>query len=277
MSVPPACVCSEWSHQFKWFNHTHFVCIFQQTLIIFLFSVYLFSFADPFSFHVRLLCVDDPTTLVLLRLYYSSRNVPHAQTLDSIKCVWTNIIFRLQPPVLYSEPTLLSSKEMFTLCYRKSHLAVHPNAKLQILLHYISLLTQFWPTNQHIDKVTDRSMTLIPSTHYSQKTNNRLNIERDTMDFGLLQDGDDITTLEKSLKTMLLCQSMGICIKVRGTSNTFGFRRIDNSLKSLDTFGNCQRPVFSLGVSQHIHTITNLWKFELSRSSKLRDNNERKN
>ena len=39
--------------------------------------------------------------------------------------------------------------------------------------------------------------------------------------------------------------------------------------------GNCQTPVFSLDVSQHMHTITNLWKFELNRSSKLRDNNER--
>ena len=29
-------------------------------------------------------------------------------------------------------------------------------------------------------------------------------------------------------------------------------------LKALDTIGNCQRPVFSLGVSQHMHIITNL-------------------
>ena len=41
-------------------------------------------------------------------------------------------------------------------------------------------------------------------------------------------------------------------------------------------FGNCQRPVFSLGVSQHMHKITNLWKFELNWSSKLQENNERK-
>ena len=27
-------------------------------------------------------------------------------------------------------------------------------------------------------------------------------------------------------------------------------------LKTLDTIGNCQRPVFSLGVSQHMHKIT---------------------
>jgi hypothetical protein len=48
-------------------------------------------------------------------------------------------------------------------------------------------------------------------------------------------------------------------------------------LKTLDTIGNCQRPVFSLRVSQHMHKTTNLWKFELNRSSKLRDNSERKN
>ena len=47
-------------------------------------------------------------------------------------------------------------------------------------------------------------------------------------------------------------------------------------LKTLDTIGNCQRPVFSLGVSQHMHKITKLWKFELNWSLKLRDNNERK-
>ena len=48
------------------------------------------------------------------------------------------------------------------------------------------------------------------------------------------------------------------------------------ALKTLETIGNCQRPVFSLGVAQHLHKITNLWKFEVNRSSKLRDNNERK-
>ena len=47
-------------------------------------------------------------------------------------------------------------------------------------------------------------------------------------------------------------------------------------LKAVDTIGNCQRLVFTVGVSQHMHKITNLWKFELNRSSNLRDNNERK-
>ena len=47
-------------------------------------------------------------------------------------------------------------------------------------------------------------------------------------------------------------------------------------LKTLYTIGTCRRPVFSLGVSQHMHIITNLWTFELNWSSKLRDNNERK-
>ena len=41
------------------------------------------------------------------------------------------------------------------------------------------------------------------------------------------------------------------------------------SLKALDTFGNCQRHVFSLGVSQHMHTKINLYKFGLNWSFKL--------
>ena len=44
----------------------------------------------------------------------------------------------------------------------------------------------------------------------------------------------------------------------------------------MDTIGNCQRPFFSLGVYQHLHKITNLWKFELDWSSELQDNYERK-
>ncbi len=42
-------------------------------------------------------------------------------------------------------------------------------------------------------------------------------------------------------------------------------------LKAGYTFGNCQRPVSSLGVSQQIHQITNLWKFGLNWSSKLQE------
>ena len=59
-----------------------------------------------------------------------------------------------------------------------------------------------------------------------------------------------------------------VCYKMHGWKDV---------LKTLDTNGNCQRPVFSLGVSQHMHKITNLWKFELNRSTKLGDNIERKN
>ena len=29
-------------------------------------------------------------------------------------------------------------------------------------------------------------------------------------------------------------------------------------LKTMDTIGNCQRPVFLLGLSQHVYNITNL-------------------
>ena len=50
-----------------------------------------------------------------------------------------------------------------------------------------------------------------------------------------------------------------------------------HELKTVDTIGNCQRLAFTVGVSQHMHKTTNLWKFEVDRSSNLRDNNERKN
>ena len=48
----------------------------------------------------------------------------------------------------------------------------------------------------------------------------------------------------------------------------------EKCLKSVDTNGNCQR--LAVSVSQYMREITNLWKFELNRSSKLGDNNERK-
>ena len=46
-------------------------------------------------------------------------------------------------------------------------------------------------------------------------------------------------------------------------------------LKAVDTIGNCQRLAFTVGVSQHMHKITNLLKFELNWSLNLGDNNER--
>ena len=46
-------------------------------------------------------------------------------------------------------------------------------------------------------------------------------------------------------------------------------------LKALDTFGNCQRPVFSLGVSQHMHKISNLWKVGLNWSTKSQEKKEK--
>ena len=47
-------------------------------------------------------------------------------------------------------------------------------------------------------------------------------------------------------------------------------------LKAVDTIGNFQRLAFTVGVSQHMPKITNLCKFQLNRSPKLRDNDERK-
>ena len=43
----------------------------------------------------------------------------------------------------------------------------------------------------------------------------------------------------------------------------------------MDNIDSCQRPVFSLGVSQHKLKLTNLWKFELNWSSELRGNNDK--
>ena len=58
--------------------------------------------------------------------------------------------------------------------------------------------------------------------------------------------------------------------------DTFGnYSKNILALKAVDTIGNCQRLAFTVGVSQHMHKKTNPWKFELNRSSNLRDNNER--
>ena len=46
-------------------------------------------------------------------------------------------------------------------------------------------------------------------------------------------------------------------------------------LKALDTFGNCQRPVFLLGVSQQMQQKTKTIVFNWS--SKMLENNDRKN
>ena len=45
-------------------------------------------------------------------------------------------------------------------------------------------------------------------------------------------------------------------------------------LKALDTFGNCQRPVLSFGVSKHMHKIISLWNLRLNWSLKLQENDE---
>ena len=59
-------------------------------------------------------------------------------------------------------------------------------------------------------------------------------------------------------------------------SSGLNFLFLPPCLKAVDTIGNCQRLAVTVGVSQHMRKITNLWKFELNRSSKLRDNNERR-
>ena len=53
----------------------------------------------------------------------------------------------------------------------------------------------------------------------------------------------------------------GIILYVKEGSDYYKLELYSMSeLKTLDTF-TCQRPVFSLGVSQHMHTMTNLWNF----------------
>ena len=48
--------------------------------------------------------------------------------------------------------------------------------------------------------------------------------------------------------------------KVRYTFGNFldNYQHCPASLKTLDTIGSCQRLVFKVGVSQHMHKITNL-------------------
>ena len=48
------------------------------------------------------------------------------------------------------------------------------------------------------------------------------------------------------------------------------------ALKTVENFGNCQIPVFSLCIISTMHKITNLWKFELNWSSKLQNNYAKK-
>ena len=58
------------------------------------------------------------------------------------------------------------------------------------------------------------------------------------------------------LKTTLNVRFGG---KIRGDKGVFVSRMKDSLLSAVDTFGNCQRLAFTVGVSQHnMHKITNL-------------------
>ena len=46
------------------------------------------------------------------------------------------------------------------------------------------------------------------------------------------------------------------------------------AVRALETFVNCQRPVFSLGASQIVYKLTNLWTLWLNWLSNLKENNE---
>ena len=67
---------------------------------------------------------------------------------------------------------------------------------------------------------------------------------------------DSLNVLSKP--AVLLTKYVFIATNFKSNYQTYAF-----PLKALDTFCNCQRPVLSVGVSQHMHTKTNLWKFVL--------------
>ena len=83
-------------------------------------------------------------------------------------------------------------------------------------------------------------------------------------------------TLTIEIKTTLGKWHSLVSKKLSPKSNNFKPTERTITLKGRYTSGNRQRPFFSLGVSQHKHKITSLWKCELNWSSKLRENDERK-
>ena len=72
--------------------------------------------------------------------------------------------------------------------------------------------------------------------------------------------GIDMCVIEQDQDTLLKSSLKDGCTKGRKKTN-FGCYSSSGRgfmLKTVDTFGYCQRLVFSLGVSQHMHRITNL-------------------
>ena len=62
-----------------------------------------------------------------------------------------------------------------------------------------------------------------------------------------------------------LTQTSSICVIRPVEPENYQFYTCTRALKTVDTtIGNCQRPVFSLSVSQHMHKITNQWIIELN-------------
>ena len=66
-----------------------------------------------------------------------------------------------------------------------------------------------------------------------------------------------ISFVAPTLKTVQIA-FVGLAVCVEGIHRDKDAREVNTALKALNTFGNCQRPVFSLGVSQNLHKITNL-------------------
>ena len=105
--------------------------------------------------------------------------------------------FHIKMPIIICK-MIVDLLHVITICATKiifwTHFSLHAHGPIH------ALLTWQW------------FCTLI----YRQKSTHRLNIlSKDVVDLGLLQNEDDIQSLEQSLKTLLLCQSMGIIIEVR--------------------------------------------------------------
>ena len=143
--------------------------------------------------------------------------------------------------------------------------------------------TVCWP----VEGTIEEKMESLKETMIDLWTKSCSNVQDSVVSLTFYQ-GESCSFISDSLyivMKLINCRSHDIYlvdgkIIVEMTSSLYHINREHNNasaaLKVLNTFGNCQRPVFSLGVS-HKHKITSLWKFGLNWSSKLRENDERKN
>ena len=83
----------------------------------------------------------------------------------------------------------------------------------------------------------------------------------------------------KTVDTIGSCQrllfTVGVSQHMHKITKRWKFE-LSRPLNTEDTIGSCQRLLFTVGVPQHMHKITKLWNFELNRPSKWRDNKWKK-